>query len=140
MAERHRASNPSKGTKEGGSKEGGKSNKGAVEGTIGTIGGCPVLIQTGPNIKVLAQVRIIHSTHLAISINAFSLHHTALLSHTLSHSQSLTLSNTLLHFLTVFHSLSLSLTLSHSLSLSLTLSHPSSGAQSRGVGELVLPC
>ena len=67
MAERHRDSHASRTSKD---KEGPvtKGTKGAVEGTIG---GCPVLIQTGPNIKVLAQVHFIMYLYMYLSLQLF---------------------------------------------------------------------
>ena len=37
-----------------------RKEKETVKGGVvaGTVSGCPVLIQTGPNVKVLAQVRL----------------------------------------------------------------------------------
>ena len=36
-----------------------EKEKGLLKGTVAaTVAGCPILIQTGPNVKVLAQVKI----------------------------------------------------------------------------------
>ena len=52
MADRHVKDSKSKIQKDG--KDGHKTRPSGVEAVIG---GCPILLQTGPNIKVLAQVQ-----------------------------------------------------------------------------------
>ena len=43
-------------------KEKEKKKDGSKGAVVGIIGGCPVLIQTGPNVKVLAQVCTVRAT------------------------------------------------------------------------------
>ena len=43
-------------------KEKEKEKDGLKSSVEGSIGGCPVLIQTGPNVKVLAQVCTVRAT------------------------------------------------------------------------------
>ena len=43
-------------------KEKEKKKDGSKGSVVGIIGGCPVLIQTGPNVKVLAQVCSVRAT------------------------------------------------------------------------------
>ena len=60
MADRHRDHDVSK--EKGKEKEKEKEKDGLKSSVEGSIGGCPVLIQTGPNVKVLAQVCTVRVT------------------------------------------------------------------------------
>ena len=56
MADRHRDHDLSK-------EKGKEKEKDGLKSSVeGSIGGCPVLIQTGPNVKVLAQVCTVRAT------------------------------------------------------------------------------
>ena len=66
MADRHRdhdvAKEKGKEKEKEKDKEKEKEKDGLKSSVEGSIGGCPVLIQTGPNVKVLAQVCTVRAT------------------------------------------------------------------------------
>ena len=80
MADRHRDHDVSKEKEKGKEKEKDKEKEKEKDGlkssVEGSIGGCPVLIQTGPNVKVLAQVCTVrvtlHSTLSYCIVTKFS--------------------------------------------------------------------